>query len=305
LVSASLIIGSDEHDDPNMVDVGKKIKQCLSHVSKQDASGDDYFVESIALSLKNCLKNSNMMEILVGENFAPVMCAFISNQASFQTLYYAGFALLLVALKPKFAPALVNPQLCKAMISKVTCAKEKVKRVYLQAIDCMLVETTFAEMCVMYGLFTALQRLTEENFKDEDIPALINNMLLKLKPHVRVMSSMERFSKELSTKILEWGPVHTEQFWKKNFMKFETNEFQLVKDLCALLESQNEETVKVAAFDIGEFARLYPEGRRMVTSFGGKDKLFRILSEDIDDDMRKHILLATQKLLVVSWQSIE
>ena len=84
---------------------------------------------------------------------------------------------------------------------------------------------------------------------------------------------MERYEKELKTKTLEMGPVHSEAFWKKNYMAFERNDFQLIKDLTALLDSQDTETVKVAAFDIGEFARLYPDGRRIVSTFGAKRKV--------------------------------
>eukprot|EP00494_Astrolonche_serrata_P024427 UN24685 len=67
-------------------------------------------------------------------------------------------------------------------------------------------------MCIMYGLYPTLERLTEVNFKDTDIPELVIKIQKTLKPSVRVMSSMERYEKELKNRILEWGPVHTDQF---------------------------------------------------------------------------------------------
>merc|ERR1719486_442778 len=126
----------------------------------------------------------------------------------------------------------------------------------------------------MYGLHPILERIREENFKDDDIPVLVEKIMKSLQPHLRVMSSMERFEKELKTKTLEWGPVHKTAFWKKNFMKFEKDEFALIKELVALLDSQDSMTVCVACFDIGEWARLYPEGRRIVSELGAKTKLF-------------------------------
>lgn len=237
------------------------------------------------------------------------MNKFIEKETNFQILYLQGFALLLVALKrgcPQREQIAAQANLCKTMINLVASArKEKVRRIYLQVIECLSDLSDFAELCVMYGLFPTLERLSEENFKDDDIPQILENLKTVLKPHVRVMSSMERYEKELKTKTLEMGPVHSEAFWKKNYMAFENNDFQLIKDLTALLDSQDTETVKVAAFDIGEFARLYPDGRRIVSKFGAKRKLFSILERTDDEEQRKQVLLATQKILVVSWQQIE
>lgn len=256
-----------------------------------------------------------MLEYIYGDrtatwqNFADMMNKFIQNQTSFQVLYLQGFALLLVALKPESYQRErmeAHANLCKTMINLVASArKEKVRRIYLQVISCLSEVPNFAEMCVMYGLYATLTRLSEENFKDDDIPEIVESLMTKLRPHVRVMSSMERYEKELKTKTLEMGPVHSEKFWKKNYMKFEKNDFQLIKDLTALLDSQDAITVKVAAYDIGEFARLYPDGRRIVSKFGAKSKLFAILEKCEDEEQRKQVLLATQKILVVSWQNIE
>lgn len=183
--------------------------------------------------------------------------------------------------------------------------KEKVQRIYLQVIERLLDVNIFSEMCVMYGLYPLLERLSEANFKDEDLKLLVTDVGDRLRPYIRVMSSMERYKKELSTKTLEWGPVHTEKFWKKNFINFDANEFILIKELCDLLDSQDETTVCVAAHDLGEFARLYPDGRKLVSLFGAKTKFFLLLEADNSEEVRKQCLLATQKLLVQNWQAID
>ena len=63
----------------------------------------------------------------------------------------------------------------------------EVRRMYLQVIECLSDISDFAELCVMYGLYATLQRLNEENFKDDDIKTILETLMSVLKPHVRVM----------------------------------------------------------------------------------------------------------------------
>jgi len=316
-VAASIMISNDVGVDSENAEVkkfGLAITDALTEIAKKD-NNDQYYVESFATCLKNCLKCPLMFDYIFGDesnrfhNFADMMNKSIEKETSFQVLYLQGFSLLLVALKSnciqrKQVAEHVN--LCKTMINLVASARtEPVRRMYLQVCECLCDIEQFARLCVMYGLYNTLQRLKDENFKDEDIPDILDKLIGVLKPHVRVMSSMERYEEELKTKTLEMGPVHSEAFWKKNYMKFERNDFQLIKDLTALLDSLDTETVKVAAFDIGEFARLYPDGRRIVSKFGAKRKLFTILETSEDEEQRKQVLLATQKILVHSWHQID
>jgi V-type H+-transporting ATPase subunit H len=40
---------------------------------------------------------------------------------------------------------------------------------------------------------------------------------------------MERYEKELRGGRLNWGLLHTDKFWKENFMAFENKEFELIR----------------------------------------------------------------------------
>lgn len=40
---------------------------------------------------------------------------------------------------------------------------------------------------------------------------------------------MERYEKEVRTGHLNWGLLHTDKFWKENFMAFENKEFELIR----------------------------------------------------------------------------
>lgn len=78
----------------------------------------------------------------------------------------------------------------------------------------------------------------------------------------KVYSNFEKYKKELETETLTWGPCHTEQFWKENVFRFEDKSFVLIKNLIKLVKFSNEsETLAVALFDLGEFAKNYPNSK--------------------------------------------
>ena len=52
-----------------------------------------------------------------------------------------------------------------------------------------------------------------------------------LEKNLRILSSFEKYVKEISTEKLEWTPVHNEKFWRENIKKFEEQDFHLIKFL--------------------------------------------------------------------------
>lgn len=65
---------------------------------------------------------------------------------------------------------------------------------------------------------------------------------------------------------LEWSPVHkSEKFWRENVHRLDEMEFELIKKLIYLLESSNDITnICVACYDIGEYVRFNPMGKKYV-----------------------------------------
>ncbi len=45
--------------------------------------------------------------------------------------------------------------------------------------------------------------------------------------------------------------MHTERFWKENAMKFEQNDFQLIKKLKEILQGREDKNIAIACFDLG------------------------------------------------------
>lgn len=86
------------------------------------------------------------------------------------------------------------------------------------------------------------------------------------------------FSKELLSGQLEWSPAHkSERFWRENVTHFNSNNFELIGVLAALLESKETLTKAVACHDLGEFARYHPTGKRVLHEHNIKTKILQLI----------------------------
>jgi len=123
---------------------------------------------------------------------------------------------------------------------------------------------------------------------------------------INAMSSWDAYRTELQSGTLEWGPVHTsERFWRENIKKFEENNFAALGILIGVLRnSQNAQNLQIACHDVGEFIRFHPIGKQIVSKMDGKYAVMRHM-EHADANVQKEALLCTQKLLVLSWDSLK
>jgi len=104
---------------------------------------------------------------------------------------------------------------------------------------------------------------------------------------------------------LTWTPVHTEVFWRENINKFDQKGFALIKQLVLVLDdSKDEMALEVACYDLGEFARFHPDGKRIIEGWKGKGKLMALLNHQ-NPGVRKQALLCVQKMMVQNWQFLE
>lgn len=72
-----------------------------------------------------------------------------------------------------------------------------------------------------------------------------------------VLTSWDKYRKEVLSGSLDWSPMHTsEAFWRQNADKFEEKDFQLLRVLLKLLESSREtRTLAVACSDVGRWVQ--------------------------------------------------
>ena len=101
-----------------------------------------------------------------------------------------------------------------------------------------------------------------KNVKDKTLKENLEKMGYILEQNFRILSSFEKYVKEIETDALTWGPCHTEKFWKETVKRFEEDEFKYIKKLVSFLDYKDNTTRAVACYDLGEFCRFHPFARR-------------------------------------------
>ena len=77
-----------------------------------------------------------------------------------------------------------------------------------------------------------------QNWEDEDVPAVLEGLQEKLDESIQLLSSFDKYKREVLAGSLDWTPMHTsDQFWRENAAKFEDKDFQVLRVLLKLLES--------------------------------------------------------------------
>lgn len=151
--------------------------------------------------------------------------------------------------------------------------KDKVTRIILAVFRNMIEKPEDASMtkenCVAMVQAKVLKQLTilqQHKFDDEDIAADIEFLMEKLHISIQDLSSFDEYATEVKAGRLEWSPVHkSERFWRENAPRLIEKNYELLKMLIHLLETSRDPLVlSVASYDIGEFVRHYPRGKRYI-----------------------------------------
>jgi V-type H+-transporting ATPase subunit H len=79
------------------------------------------------------------------------------------------------------------------------------------------------------NLLKVVDNELRKNIKDEQLKDNLEKLAEILERNYRILSSFEKYNKEIQTDKLNWGPCHSEKFWKENVKKFEQNEYFLIK----------------------------------------------------------------------------
>ncbi|CRH02314.1 vacuolar ATP synthase subunit h, putative [Plasmodium relictum] len=235
--------------------------------------------------------------------------------------YKSVFCVWLLTFKDFFIKKLHRNNMIAIVINLFKkCRVEKIVRVCLNIIkNIMHIDDCF-EIIVDNNIIQTLTVLQYDKWRDNDIYDTIIQLLHKLDQRVKNFSNFERYCHELSNGKLKWSILHTEKFWLENVMQFEKDEFKAIQQLADIIknyaqnivlkdQSTNNKdeidsaTVAVACFDIGEFARLYPNGKKICQKFRIKENIM-ILITTKDRDIVREALLCAQKIMLNNWQSI-
>ena len=83
-----------------------------------------------------------------------------------------------------------------------------------------------------------------QTYEDEDIPALLDAIKDKMTESIQILSSFEKYRREVTSGNLEWGPMHTsKEFWTENANKLEEKDYQLLKVLLKTIEKSKEVSI--------------------------------------------------------------
>ena len=137
---------------------------------------------------------------------------------------------------------------------------------------------------------------------DEDMAKDVNELQEVLLRNYRDLSSFDIWEAEVYSGNLRWGLTHTPKFWRENARLCEKNEYKLVKELIVLLDAAPSVS-SVALYDLGEFARLYPNGRQVVQALGGQARAMQMVDHN-DTELAGHALQCLSKLMVTKWDHI-
>ncbi|OQR83952.1 V-type proton ATPase subunit H [Achlya hypogyna] len=197
---------------------------------------------------------------------------------------------------------------CSEAIDKLVIAapREKVVRVALEALQNLLGKQNGAynEGMIDGGLLKTLTNLRDRKWADEDITKSIQAVRDVLIREFKELNTMERYEKELRTGALNWGLLHTDKFWRENYMSFELKEFELIKLLIELLESEDPKTVAVALYDLGDFVRFYPNGKHIAKRLGAKKVAMKLMTHE-NAEVQKHALQCISKMMVNKWEFVK
>lgn len=76
------------------------------------------------------------------------------------------------------------------------------------------------ELMMDHKLLKIVDTILKGNIKDEELISSIKDIATVLESNIRVLSSFDKYVKELNSDSLEWSSVHTERFWKENAIRF-------------------------------------------------------------------------------------
>ncbi|CAJ1934936.1 unnamed protein product [Cylindrotheca closterium] len=170
-------------------------------------------------------------------------------------------------------------------------------------------ETYLNEMvaCHAQQCFEQLQGRTNWN----DSECLEDLMTLKkaLDQHTLTLTRWKVYQAELESGQLSWGILHTEDFFREHIRHMEgpKQDFEPVKKLLSLLmqnmHTDDDESLAICLFDVGEFIWQYPNGRAIAKRLGIREIVLQLLDHP-STGVQTHALQCMSKLLIQhNWRS--
>ena len=186
----------------------------------------------------------------------------------------------------------------------LTLRTEKVIRVSILLLRNLLDSHGYSVEIVESNILNSLNSLEYEKWKEQDVANDIKDLQNRITHATASHSNISRYERELLSGTLSWSYVHSDKFWNENWKLFEMKDFFLIKQLVDIaLTSTDQTTLAVACYDIGEFARVHPMGKRVLSKIDAKSRVMALMTHP-GRDVAREALLCTQKLMLNNWQNL-
>uniref|UniRef100_A0A7S3RAK0 V-type proton ATPase subunit H n=1 Tax=Dunaliella tertiolecta TaxID=3047 RepID=A0A7S3RAK0_DUNTE len=239
-----------------------------------------------------------------GIGMLPPLLRALNSPTNSQLLYELVMCVWQLTFHKEAALALGGAGVVRPLVDVTrTAQKEKVFRVALSSLRNLLededLHNNLASEMVDSGLHKIVATRQLQSWGDEDVPELLTTMEDKLRHGIQMMSSFDKYRKELMSGHLDWGPSHTsESFWRKNVDKFEERDFFVLRTLLKLIEtSQEPKTLAVGCHDLSQFIQFHPQGRYIVSGMRGKELVMQLMAHP-DSEVQKQALLCVQRIML-------
>eukprot|EP01025_Chloroclados_australasicus_P037275 TRINITY_DN37_c0_g1_i1.p2 TRINITY_DN37_c0_g1~~TRINITY_DN37_c0_g1_i1.p2 ORF type:complete len:465 (-),score=79.62 TRINITY_DN37_c0_g1_i1:387-1781(-) len=220
-----------------------------------------------------------------------------------QLRYESGLCVWLLSYMKEAVDAMAQCGIAEGLMDMLKNAiKEKVVRVALMAIKNLIDEDKSHEIeqqMMEQGIDKILNIRSLQSWGDEDMYEIMEAIDTKLKEDMEVLSSFERYKKEVLSGTLEWSPIHTQDsFWQTNLEKFDEKDYQILRLLIKLLESSRESTtLAVGCHDLAEYISHHANGKQIVSDLRGKEIVMGLMTHP-EGEVQKQALLCVQKLML-------
>jgi len=287
------------------------VQQFFRWLNRQLKQKSGYLdLSNALLTIQTLLRRDHFRTLYFREEGLVSLNAIICTQMNnFQLLYQATYCCWLMSFNKDIAANFsgAGTFLYKLVEIVRTIGKEKVIRMALSSLRNTVDKSPANnEQLIETNLLREVEKLSSKKWADEDIIADLDVLRESLQKHVAELSSFDKYKQELFSGELNWGPVHrSEKFWRENVTRFEENSNRPLTVLLGLLNPSEHPplVLSVATYDLGEFIRFHPRGRILISNFGAKEMVMKLMYHD-DPDVQKNALLCLQKLMVHNWEYI-
>jgi len=232
--------------------------------------------------------------------------ALLRTEDRRQQLYQTIYCLWLMSYNKEISAHFSDiDSLVKGLVEAVRREeKEKIRRLGLATLRNIMDKGENNEQMITAGMLKVVGYLSQKKWGDEDIEEDIKLLSESLDKNMIILSSFDTYKDEVLSGELSWSPVHrSERFWRENVGRFEEDNFRILQVLLEIIRSSDSsnQNLAIACFDLGEFVRFHPRGRRILSQLEGKIDIMKLMGHP-DEEVQKHALMCVQKMMVHNWE---